>query len=905
MMMLKQSSLLLVSAGNGVKLLQYSQKRFKSIGIRREDKGKWERRSPLTPQAVSELSKHSQVLIQPCNKRIFTDQEYSKAGAIVKDDLSEADLILGIKEVPTKQLIPNKQYMFFSHTHKGQKHNMPLLKSVLEKNIHLMDYELLVDQQQRRLVAFGQYAGYAGMIDILHGLGLKLLSHGYNTPFVNISRAYNHYELKQAEEQVAAAGRLIASGGLSKDFGPLTFMFTGAGNVTKGALQIFQKLPHQMITLDQLLKTGADQLKSDKIYGVMLKPEDYLVNTQGKRFDLQDYLTQGTKAYRSVFHEKVVPQTSVLVNGAYWDENYPRLLTNDQLHQLQKSTPLKMLAVADISCDISGPLEFMDHASTIDEPFFTVDASKPTIKQTPGIGKDGFTVMSIDNLPAEMPFEATKHFSTHLTPLLMEYLQKGSNKVMQNATIAQNGKLLSRFYNLKPLVDSALSIKVNKKALILGSGRVCAPVIDYLQQQGNVDITIASNNQEEAHRLVQPYKNVQIAGLDVSNAKELHDLVHRHDIAISLVPAMFHPQVLDACISAKRNMVTASYLSPQIESKRGEIDQAGISVLNEVGLDPGIDHLLAMEFFDSVKTQGYKITSFKSVCGGLPAPECSDNPFGYKFSWSPRGVLLAALNPAQYRMDGELVKIGEGGSILDYAEGIELYKGFNLEVLPNRDSMKYIKTYGLVDSDLDTMFRGTLRFRGFSELMRGVRDLGMLDIQNRLPSSVQDWTSFWDHCLKSADAQSLDQLFVNKIHDNQRVAVVDAFKWLGLFNNDLKIKNRNSKLDALCEVLEQKLKYQEGERDLVILHHDFTIQKGDSAKERHTISMIEYGDPAGHTAMAKTVGIPAAIGANLILNNGLRDQGILLPTMKSVYQPMLRDLIKQNVLHIKRQKFQI
>lgn len=225
----------------------------------------------------------------------------------------------------------------------------------------------------------------------------------------------------------------------------------------------------------------------------------------------------------------------------------------------------------------------------------------------------------------------------------------------------------------------------------------------------------------------------------------------------SFVPAMFHLNVAKACVAEVRHMVTASYLSPELQALHArfvrlqstpslisdDVSSAkakGITILNELGLDPGIDHLLAMRFFDEAKAQGKTIESFVSWCGGLPAPEFSDNPLGYKFSWSPRGVLTAALNAAKFKEDGRLVELP---SIMRAARDVSIFRGFNFEGLPNRDSMRYISLYGLNDAELKTMFRGTLRYKGYTEIIRAFHDLGLMNVK---PSSVltsSNGSLFW------------------------------------------------------------------------------------------------------------------------------------------------------------------
>ncbi|KAJ1960475.1 hypothetical protein GGI12_003776, partial [Dipsacomyces acuminosporus] len=391
------------------------------IGIRREDKNRWERRVALTPAHVSKLIKETgaKVLVQPSNTRIFNNASFEKAGAIIEEDLSKADAILGIKEIPIDKLIPNKTYVIFSHTHKGQSHNLPSLQAFLDKNIRLIDYELMTDSKTgKRLVLFGKHAGYAGMIDGLHGLGQRLLALGYNSPFIHMGQAHVYPNLECVNTKLSHVGNIISDQGLPDAFAPMVFTFTGSGNVAQGARAIFDKLPHENITAEELPFIMKDRYNSkykNNLLALQIGAQDYLERIGGGKYSREEY-REFPDRYRSVFAEKIAPHTTMLINGIYWESKYPRLMTTKDLASIQRQRELKnrMLAIADISCDIGGSLEFMSHASTIDSPFFYVDAVSGV--EHKDIEKPGVQINSIDNLPTELPFEASKHFGNSLYP---------------------------------------------------------------------------------------------------------------------------------------------------------------------------------------------------------------------------------------------------------------------------------------------------------------------------------------------------------------------------------------------------------------------------------------------------------------------------------------------------------
>ncbi|CAG8561413.1 19364_t:CDS:10 [Gigaspora rosea] len=391
----------------------YQTRCLQSIALRREDKSHWERRVALTPDTISRLMKETGV----------------KAGAIVQEDISNADVILGIKEVPTKYLIPNKTYMFFSHTHKGQLYNMPMLQDILDKKIRLIDYELMTDAQKRRLVLFGTHAGYAGMIDGLHD---------------------------SAKSAVKDIGVTIADEGLPNDFSPMTFVFTGTGNVSNGVQDIFKCLPHEYVQVNDLKECAmaSHKFSSYKVYGCQVHLHDYLIRTDTGKFDTKRDYYENPQYYKSLFHTKIAPYTSMLIHGSYWDSRFPRLITKEQLCEIQKnSNNRRLLCVADISCDIEGALEFLSHSTTIDDPYFYFDAVKnEEHKKDEG---EGTQIMAVDILPTEIPLESSEHFSRSLYPFIKDLVNGtiDNNPVLSNATIAKDGRLVgahTKLYELLP-----------------------------------------------------------------------------------------------------------------------------------------------------------------------------------------------------------------------------------------------------------------------------------------------------------------------------------------------------------------------------------------------------------------------------------------------------------------------
>lgn len=324
--------------------------KIKTIGIRRENKGIWEGRVPLIPQDISILIRETSVkfIVQPCTRRAIRDEEFKKVGALISNDLSQCDLIIGVKEIPIEQLENEKSYLCFSHTHKGQSHNMPFLREAINRKITLLDYELFKDEiSGERLVAYGQYAGISGMINCLHGLGYRLLQRGYRTPFVNIAPSNNYLNLDEAIRAITLVGKEIARHGLACPTPlPLVFCFTGNGNVSKGAQSIFKLLPHVMIEPNDSIPKDA------LIVGMICKAEHCMINPQTGKFDSEMFLKEPSKL-ASVFAEKIGKRINVLINGIYWESKYPRLLSNKDMAEILPP-PLQdnIYSIADISCDV-------------------------------------------------------------------------------------------------------------------------------------------------------------------------------------------------------------------------------------------------------------------------------------------------------------------------------------------------------------------------------------------------------------------------------------------------------------------------------------------------------------------------------------------------------------------------
>ena len=434
---------------------------MKVIGIRRESKNEWEKRTPFTPEDVRELKDKYGIhtIVQPSQIRVFSDDEYCQAGAEINEDLSQASVIFAIKEIPLKFLEPGKTYVFFSHTIKGQDYNMDMLRRLKDLKTNLIDYERIMDENNRRLIFFGEYAGLAGMIETLHCFGKKLNMQGFDTPFDRIRQAYQYGSLEEAKAHVVEVGEEISRDGLPRELCPLVTGFAGYGNVSRGAQEIFDLLPHKVVSPLTLIEM-AESFASDRhvLYKVVFKEEDLVKPRQGD-FDLQDYYDFPEK-YESTF-EDYIPHLQILVNCIYWTEKYPRLVTKQYLKdQTVLQSNLNLRVIGDISCDIDGSIEITYKATMPDNPCFTYLALQDVFQD--GVVRQGVTVMAIDNLPCEFPRESSQYFSSILKEFADELIQTDYSLSFENLAqssplkkglVLQNGEFTDEYQYMQTFLD--------------------------------------------------------------------------------------------------------------------------------------------------------------------------------------------------------------------------------------------------------------------------------------------------------------------------------------------------------------------------------------------------------------------------------------------------------------------
>ncbi|KAF9481464.1 hypothetical protein BDN70DRAFT_876255 [Pholiota conissans] len=944
------------------------------IGMRAEDPARiWERRAPLTPETVYSLtsSGRAQVEVVSCARRVYKDHEYQRAGATIVPSLGPSNIVIGIKEPPLAEVDPHASgttHFMFSHTAKGQPYNTPLLAKFVDPphpRPRLIDYELLTDENGKRTVGFGFYAGVAGVLESLSSMAHSHLEIGVASPFLYTPRPHTLRTLKELRQALREIGTAIETNGTPPQLGPFIFGLTGTGKVAEGCLSMLSELPIVSISVEDLpniVKVEShDALK--KIYLVHAKPKDYLVRLDGGQYDRSHYYAS-PHSYTSVFAEKVAPYLTLFLNGTGWSPSYPRLMTNEQLGvALTRASSLKgarFTNIGDISCDIEGGLEFLSQATTLSSPFYKIcppslPASLPAVQ-----------MMAVDILPTSIPLDASETFSKSLIPYLIAAIKNEEQstwdaepkspmgEALKRATIAEHGVLTEEHKWLMPGVnlfrgqsqvtaaeeweEDTVDLKEDvvqesngsnigefplsddgdatpirssrKKVLILGSGMVAQPAVDVLATRPDVDLVIASDSLRELQSVVGHHLHVKYQIMNIAEPRTYHHLIEESDVVISLLPATMHASIAKTCLRYMTPLVTASYISPEMQNLDKEARRKGVLLLNEIGLDPGIDHCSAMDLITRIKKDGKAITSFTSFCGGLPAPEDSYVPLRYKFSWRPLGVLSAALNDAKYLLRGKEEYVPAEKLLSSYFPKLPVTRDFELEGLPNRDSLSYIHKYGLIGSKtLLTFVRGTLRYPGFSTLLGAFQKIGFLNDKDKI--LLDNWESFFPMSLAIAFETRYEALpsLASFITKEELQPLQDALEWLGLVRSPVIVGNKptympplprdsQTPIEIFAYLLAQKLKYAPYERDMVVLTHEILTADniGSHWDTRYTSSLITYGTKEPHvgfqgerpaSAMARTVGIPVALAALLVVDGQITRVGVQRPTWPDIYRPIL------------------
>jgi len=424
-----------------------------------------------------------------------------------------------------------------------------------------------------------------------------------------------------------------------------------------------------------------------------------------------------------------------------------------------------------------------------------------------------------------------------------------------------------------------------KNVLVLGSGMVSRPLVRYLLDH-KLSVTAADKRPQAAEKVINNHPNGTAAQLDIADKAALASLVGKADVVVSILPFSFHPEVAKVCLDQGTHLVTSSYVSDEMRAFDGQAQTKGLIFLNELGLDPGIDHMTAMEVIHREQGNGKQVVSFSSHCGGLPAPEANDNPFGYKFSWTPRGVFVAMRNSATFLQGGQRVTIPNANLFSQPSkhqiDGIGALEGY-----PNRDSLGYIQKYGL--AGIQNMLRGTLRNVGWSNFWHQVCRTNLLDDQpmNPVPANTAEFTA---RLIGASSTNGLDTKFAKALGLKINDRIIKMARWLGLFSAEQLPLDAQAPIDIIAGLAAARMAYAPGERDMAVMQHRFEVLTPNGTTENITSTMVVFGTPNGDSSMATTVGTSAAIGARFIAEGIITARGVQIPIIPEIYQPILAEL---------------
>ncbi|MBM4353410.1 MAG: saccharopine dehydrogenase [Deltaproteobacteria bacterium] len=434
---------------------------------------------------------------------------------------------------------------------------------------------------------------------------------------------------------------------------------------------------------------------------------------------------------------------------------------------------------------------------------------------------------------------------------------------------------------------------MKKTVLVLGAGLVARPLVRYLLDNG-ARLVIATRTVDKAQALLDGHPSGTAVRLDLADPVDLDARIADSDVVVSLVPYTYHVQIARRCLALGKHLVTTSYVSNEMRELSAEAESKGLLFLNEIGLDPGIDHMSAMRVIHHVENAGGRILSFRSYCGGLPAPEANDNPWGYKFSWSPRGVLLAGRNASRWIEDGALREAPSEELFANNwpvdAAGVGMLEGY-----PNRDSTQYVGLYGL--RHVRTMFRGTLRYPGWCRMMKGLVDIGWLQLSPPPAGSTTlgAVTAVLCGLAPSAPPDEIRKAAAARASLAPDGDAIRRMEWAGLFSS-APAAQAATILDVLGAVLEPRLAYRPGERDMIVLLHEFQAELADGRRQRITSTLVDFGVPGGDSAMSRTVSLPAAIAVKAMLDRKVTATGVRIPVDPAVYVPVLDGLEKTGII---------
>lgn len=442
-----------------------------------------------------------------------------------------------------------------------------------------------------------------------------------------------------------------------------------------------------------------------------------------------------------------------------------------------------------------------------------------------------------------------------------------------------------------------------RKILIIGAGLSSSTLIKYLldhAEEEQWELRVGDIFADTAKRKVAGHKHGKGFKFDINDEEQRAEEVKKADIVVSMLPASMHGAVAECCLKFKKNMVTASYVSKEIKDLHNEAVRKGVLILNEIGVDPGIDHMSAMNVINRIRDAGGKLLAFRSYTGGLVAPKSDNNPWNYKFTWNPRNVVVAGQGSAAQIIVNKKYKYIPYHRLFERTSRTEVPSYGEFEVYMNRDSLKYRGIYNL--QEIPTMIRGTMRRPGFSRAWNVFVQLGATDDSYTLEDSENmTYRDFINTFLKYEENKTVEQKLAEYVGVSEESMCMYKLRWLGIFK-DKKIGLRNATpAQILQHLLEQKWKLEKDDKDMIVMQHkfDYTLE---GKHKNLTASMVIEGEDSVHTAMSITVGLPVAIAVKMILNGKIPKTGIHIPVDREVYEPVLKELENYKIKFIEEKE---
>jgi saccharopine dehydrogenase-like NADP-dependent oxidoreductase len=424
------------------------------------------------------------------------------------------------------------------------------------------------------------------------------------------------------------------------------------------------------------------------------------------------------------------------------------------------------------------------------------------------------------------------------------------------------------------------------KILILGAGMVTKPMADYFLDRCKYHVVMATRTISKARKIINGRSNAKAITWTTDDRSLLDKLVSDVDIVISMISPTLHIPVAKACLKYKKNMVTTSYLNPEMLALDKNAKEQNVIILNEVGEDPGIDHMGAKRMIDEIKNEGGQVVSLASYGAGLPSFEHNRNPFGYKFSWSPKGVLMAARTPAAYLKEGKRIDV-PAEQLFDHHWLVDIEGLGTFETYPNRDSTRYREYYELEENV--SLYRGLLRFMGWCNTISHLKRLYLLDDDSQKVFENKTYSEFTASLIGKVKSTNVALETAKFLKVDEKDDIIKRLRWLGLFDDKNILLNKGTNADLLVVLMLEKMSYQAHEKDMIIVHDEIVAKFKDRYEKRTSTMMVE-GISAGDSAMSRAVSFPAAIASKHILENKIAPKGVHIPVLPEIYNPVLDEL---------------